>query len=144
MILTAFSEERAIYVTLQDRADPTNTGVANATPMEDHKQIYGQGAWYLNRIKLEKPDQRNRGQGSRMLHHLKAEIIHRGGRKLIVNPGGYDSDPDRLIRFYLSNNFRPVYCPKTKKMAYMMWEADENSLPRMAKHGPTAHQQIMP
>jgi len=81
-----------------------------------------QGAWYLNRVKVE-PE--GKGIGSRLLRKLQETLLdHKGDVKdnfraacgqtdgrtdrfdvLIVEPGGYGSDPKRLNKFYKRNGF---------------------------------------
>jgi hypothetical protein len=63
------------------------------------------GQWYLNRLKV---NNRGRGYGSEILRKLLATLAERKDfSSLIVEPGGYGSDVNRLNKFYKSNGFKP-------------------------------------
>lgn len=63
------------------------------------------GAWYLNRV-LVAEKHRGQGYGSKLVDHLKKAIVKHGGVLLVVEPGGYGSDPVRLQRFYKRSGFQ--------------------------------------
>jgi ribosomal protein S18 acetylase RimI-like enzyme len=77
---------------------------SNVSVWDDSK-----GEWYLNRVKVEPMGE---GIGSRLLQKLQERLLnHAPGNAsggfdiLIVEPGGYGSDPERLNKFYKRNGF---------------------------------------
>lgn len=71
-------------------------GIAEATNL-------GASEWYLNRIKVITREQ---GHGSDLLRALLTTLATRKDfSQLIVEPGGYGSEPDRLVRFYERHGF---------------------------------------
>lgn len=75
-----------------------------------------EGAWYLNRVVVHPVTNRGNGIGSQMLKKLQAELTARGCTQLIVEPGGYGSDPKVLGRFYRRHGFR-----KKRGEDYLVW-----------------------
>jgi ribosomal protein S18 acetylase RimI-like enzyme len=61
--------------------------------------------WYLNRAKVHNQYQ-GQGIGSALLKLVIDSIQELGGSVLVVEPGGYDSDPVRQRNFYLKNGFK--------------------------------------
>ncbi|HEX9135646.1 MAG TPA: GNAT family N-acetyltransferase, partial [Nitrospirota bacterium] len=60
---------------------------------------------------------RNAGLGSELLARLQEELKTAGCKKLVVEPGGYNSDPKRLREFYERHGFKQeefcmTWCPK--------------------------------
>jgi hypothetical protein len=86
---------------LLDDAGMRSHGVAEASNMS----MAGRpGEWYLNRVKANKP---GNGYGSNLLQVLQATLAARKDFTfLIVEPGGYGSDVNRLIKFYESKGFK--------------------------------------
>lgn len=72
----------------------------------------GNGSWYLNRV-IVKDHNRGRGLGSKALQRVIKEVRQQGGTEIIVEPGGYGSDPARLRVFYGRHGFEPVGDPET-------------------------------
>ncbi len=61
--------------------------------------------WFVNRVFIRNPLGRGRGLGSRLIKELQSLVASRGCKKLIVTPGGYNSDPEKQINFYRKNGF---------------------------------------
>lgn len=73
------------------------------------------GKWYLNRIIVNKAE-RGRGFGTALLNKVKEKLCTlEDFSELIVEPGGYDSDPERQRNFYVKNGF------ETSREGYMYW-----------------------
>ena len=73
----------------------------------------GNRHWYLNRLLIQAP-YRRQGHG-RQLFELLVSVLKRRASfnsdwpqpdSIIVEPGGYDSDPDELITFYQKLGFQ--------------------------------------
>jgi predicted GNAT family N-acyltransferase len=67
----------------------------------------GDGQWYLNRV-VVKNGGRGKGLGSEALKRVIEEVRKQGGKQLIVEPGGYGSDPARLRVWYGRHGFEPA------------------------------------
>lgn len=77
-------------------------GNAEASNMS-HFTRDGRARWYLNRLKVRNP---GHGQGAIILKKLQETLAARDDfQELIVEPGGYGSDVNRLIKFYESHGF---------------------------------------
>lgn len=63
--------------------------------------------WYVNRVIVPK-DFRGHGVGGKLLERLKQEVALKGGKKLIVEPGGYAQDLKRQRHFYEKHGFQRV------------------------------------
>jgi len=67
--------------------------------IEDH-------LWYINRCLVPESMGRGKGIGSSLLQSALQTILEIDPiAKIIVQPGGYNSDPDRQINFYTGNGF---------------------------------------
>jgi ribosomal protein S18 acetylase RimI-like enzyme len=73
------------------------------------------GEWYLNRVIIKPETLRSQGLGGELLERLKAEVARRGATRLMVEPGGYGSDPKRLQKFYRAHGF------KRHRQGYYFW-----------------------
>ena len=60
--------------------------------------------WYVNRVLVD-ADYRGKGVGSKMLQAAIKAVKEQGGNEIVVEPGGYDADPERQKNFYLRNGF---------------------------------------
>lgn len=60
----------------------------------------GDGQWYINRVKVGKPSRYGQGIGAHIFGKLLETLKARGATKIIVEPGGYNSNVHRLVRFY--------------------------------------------
>jgi GNAT superfamily N-acetyltransferase len=68
------------------------------------------GKWYLNRVLVGSPEMRGKGLGSKLVARLLEVLCEREDfRALIVEPGGYGSDPAQLQRFYLRCGFKTCH-----------------------------------
>ena len=71
--------------------------------------------WFLNRVVVHRDD-RGAGIGKELLRRLQVVLSERWAleldrpetHKLIVTPGGYDSDPADLEKFYQACGFRTL------------------------------------
>jgi GNAT superfamily N-acetyltransferase len=73
------------------------------------------GYWWLARLKVDARYQ-NQGIGTRLLRQVQDEVAKKNGvRGLIVEPGGYGSDPELLQKFYEGRGF------VRQKQGYMLW-----------------------
>ena len=64
------------------------------------------GVWWVGRVLVQRSADRCEGIGSRMLAMLCADCAKQPGFvKMLVTPGGYGSDPKRLIEFYSRAGF---------------------------------------
>lgn len=61
----------------------------------------GDGTWYLNRV-FVRPEHRGKRWGVRVLDRL----LQQADNDVIVDPGGYGSDPDALANFYAKMGFK--------------------------------------
>ena len=74
------------------------------------------GDWYFNRALVKNDEDRGKGLGTRMLARLKEELKKKPNfKRLIVEPGGYGSEPKRQRGFYLKRGFFP------HKDGYLEW-----------------------
>ena len=64
---------------------------------------YKESAWYINRVFVN-DKLRGVGLGTRLVAILKEETIKRNGKVLVVEPGGYGSNPKNLKNFYVNKN----------------------------------------
>ena len=95
-------------VTVTAHAGGLPQGTVSASAFE-------QGYWYLNRL-LVQPTYRGQGLGPALLKRLwrafeerkQAHPEWRQQGPLMVEPGGYGSDPERLRKFYQREGFEPV------------------------------------
>jgi len=87
-------------------------GVAQASNMGDF--------WYLNRVVVSPDSNRNQGIGGQLLARLQEELRKQDCKKLIVEPGGYGSDPEQLFRFYKKHGF-------IEETAYLAWYPENGS-----------------
>jgi hypothetical protein len=71
--------------------------------------------WYVNRVLVQGDGTRGKGVGSQMLKLLQTEVLKLGGKLMIVEPGGYNSDPKQLDNFYGKHGFQRV------KNGWMEW-----------------------
>ena len=63
------------------------------------------GCWWLARL-LVQPECRQRGLGTELVKGLQEELLgHPNFQVIVVAPGGYNSDPDRLFAFYRRQGF---------------------------------------
>lgn len=76
---------------------PLMAGVAQASFLGDR--------WYVNRVLVRDPAARGRGLGERLVRALLLAIEERGPAWVIVEPGGYGSELQRLQRFYAKCGF---------------------------------------
>jgi GNAT superfamily N-acetyltransferase len=62
--------------------------------------------WWLARLFVQ-PEYRSQGFGTRLVRRLQEELLLKPNfEKLVVEPGGYGSDPKRLDVFYKRFGFR--------------------------------------
>ena len=96
--VTLFTEEPQVFSHSFSGFDWSygSQGIAEAS-------IIGVGEWYLNRIKV---NIRGQGYGSDLLRVLLETLaIRKDFAQLVVEPGGYGSDPKRLVKFYERQGF---------------------------------------
>ena len=43
-----------------------------------------------------------------MVGHLVKEIFQKGAKAIVVAPGGYNSNYNRQVNFYVKNGFKPT------------------------------------
>ena len=72
--------------------------IAEATEFET-------GIWYLNRVLTASPERREQGLGGLALRSLLDVLREDGATTVLVEPGGYTSDPERLVKFYERHGF---------------------------------------
>lgn len=82
------------YVSVSFGMPPTGS-TCDASNLQD-------GTWYLNRLLVARPYQ-GQGIGWRLLKRV-TELLQ-GKGVLIVDPGGYDSSPVKLQKWYLRQGF---------------------------------------
>lgn len=69
------------------------------------------GRWWVARLLIRR-EHRNRGLGGYLVDRLLREMKTIPGVNVLeCAPGGYDSDPDRLVAFYQRHGFRPSAKP---------------------------------
>lgn len=77
-----------------------------------------EGWWYLNRVKVER-DYQCKGIGTKMVRELQTVLEKTPGvRGILVEPGGYGSDPERLKLFYAKLGFQ---LKKSDRSEHMEW-----------------------
>ena len=81
-------------------------GLSIACASADYSEgFFGRGHWWLARLKVE-PAYQGKKLGSVILELLKEKVSQKEGfGSLIVSPGGYGSDIERLVKFYESHGF---------------------------------------
>lgn len=116
-----FCEEQAISVTVietyikNDSVGTRPKGTAEACIFPSLK-----GHWYTNRVLVTRKEERGKGLGSYLLTLLKATLQQQEGFvALMVEPGGYGTDPKKQINFYRKNGF--IRKPKLGLNVYV-WE----------------------
>lgn len=85
------------------------------------------GRWYLNRVNVHRDD-RGQGIGRQLVEKLQEALSERWAlerdisdtHRLEVTPGGYDSKPTALEKFYLACGFK-IMSPRPKLL--MEWRA---------------------
>ena len=88
--------------------DSVSYGIAEASNLNATWTWYNQlqpdcSEWYLNRLKV---DPKGQGHGSELLKKLlEALTLREDFDILLLEPGGYGSDVDRLIKFYERHGF---------------------------------------
>lgn len=88
---------------------PLREESARALAMLDASQLLPEGGWFLNRLIVNDEAYRGKGIGGEVLERLKRFLSREPGRPyIIVTPSGYGTDPERRLRFYLSNGFVPA------------------------------------
>ena len=93
------------FVGVYWRGDQHGQGCAEASSMEGLPGA-DPDDWYLNRIVITPPECRGSGIGGEMIERLKLRVAKGGGRRLLVEPGGYDSDLGVQVRFYEKHGFK--------------------------------------
>jgi ribosomal protein S18 acetylase RimI-like enzyme len=82
-----------------------NRGCAQASLMPERY-------WYLNRVVVTNSADRGRGIGGNLLRILQQDLKENfSPGKLVVDPGGYGSDPEDLIKFYKKFGFEETEEP---------------------------------
>ena len=62
--------------------------------------------WFVNRVLVKDPDQRNKGIGSEMVEKMLTAIYGQNPDAVVtVLPGGYGENPDEQANFYQKNGF---------------------------------------
>lgn len=86
-------------------AAPRDTGdkwptvaTAEANEMED-------GVWLVARVLVSREGARCKGLGSEVLQRMLARLSAAGATAVLVGPGGYGSNLERLEKFYQKNGF---------------------------------------
>lgn len=89
-----------MWLTRSEESQVYSHGIAEASNLSGGPEP---SEWYLNRIKV---NTRGQGYGSALLRALLAALATRENFiQLVVEPGGYGSDPDRLVKFYERHGF---------------------------------------
>lgn len=97
--LQIFASLQSVTVSWRDPENIVRRGTADLSAL-------GDGEWEVNRVLVQGPGSpRGRGVGSRLLRTALAEVSKMGGRRVLVAPGGYGSDPIQQRRFYEKNGF---------------------------------------
>lgn len=108
---------------------PILRAIAEASLVEflvTNNEISSSAFWYLNRIVIQPELFRGHGIGSTMLKMLQEQIKLHFVKKLVVEPGGYGSDVDRLITFYEIHGFKSTVLNKIEPFSPVgawVWEA---------------------
>lgn len=76
-----------------------STAAADEWPMEE-------GVWWISRVLVN--GERGKGTGSTLLQRLIEEVRKRGAKAMIVAPGGYNSNYNQQVNFYVKNGFKEV------------------------------------
>lgn len=107
------SSEMAVCVTLVHGNNYMGTGTAEASVF-----LPKPGYWYLNRVLVQKKDQRGQGVGTYLLTVLKLSLqLRKDFKTLLVEPGGYSNDHPGQVRFYEKNGF--VFSEELSGNAYI-------------------------
>lgn len=77
--------------------------VAEANPWP----CLGERTWWVSRVFIHRT-MRGQGLGSLMVGHLVKEIFQKGAKAIVVAPGGYNSNYNRQVNFYVKNGFKPT------------------------------------
>lgn len=85
-------------ITLVEPGAHWSLGTASASHMQNN-------IWFVNRVLITNEDKRGQGWGTILLQELQREVLQQGCEELLVTPGGYDSDPQKQIKFYLKGGF---------------------------------------
>lgn len=93
--LCVSSYDGHIGILLTDGVFPLGTGDC------DLIEIDGEMSWWLARL-FVKPEIRSQGWGRKMIEEIKK---HLSGHRLVVAPGGYNSDTEKREKFYKSVGF---------------------------------------
>lgn len=80
--------------------------IIEASLIDPMREAISDGVWYLNRL-LVAYEARGNGIGTELIRRLAERLKTLGATKLIVEPGGYGSDPKRLWKFYSERGFAP-------------------------------------
>lgn len=93
-----------------DPASPSSPGEQGTSIAAlDASQLLPDGGWYLNRIVVYDLSLRGKGLGAEVLERLKRYVSREGETPyIIVEPGGYDSKPERLVAWYVRQGFVPA------------------------------------
>lgn len=96
-VLRVTDAENNVTVMVVDRGLSLGVGNADRHPAED-------GWWWLARLKIDNRHQ-GHGLGTLVLYKLLEVLSKKDIKGLIVAPGGYGSDEDRLFKFYKARGF---------------------------------------
>lgn len=88
------------YVTAFVTHDAFNRSIAEAMELKP-------SVWMLNRL-LVPASMRGQGVGGAVINALVRELKAIDVRLILVTPGGYDSDPERVVKFYKAHGFVDV------------------------------------
>ncbi len=86
---------------------PTGCGYILGTATASNFEQVGEDFWYVNRVKVVDGYQR-RGLGPELVKRMAEGVREQGGRRLVVEPGGYGSDPKELAIWYRRQGFADV------------------------------------
>ena len=84
----------------------------------------GDDNWYVNRVKVRMKSRYGQGIGSYVFEKLMEVLRARGAVRVIVEPGGYGSDVERLIGFYGRFGFQLRGEGPEDPYMCMEWRAD--------------------
>ncbi len=105
------------WVSLTLRSRDHSQGCVSA----DSAEYFGAGVWWLARLKIH-PDYQRQGFGTALLKRLQEELVKKPGfKRLLVAPGGYNSDPTRLFEFYRRHGF------KDREDGALIWELKDET-----------------